>query len=209
MKHLQKQRLLKKIYNRIKSIQKPTIFVEGKTDVKYIKKAIEIFNRNDLSEKIEIEQIGFEDENGAKNSNDKALFNAEKFLEANQKFLNNKVLILHDPENKVQERWIGEKLRINKMPFFEENFLNKGIENLFSKETIDKIEKEKPQYIDFIQSYKRTRGEKDENYKYFVNKNEKVNLCNWICENGTEKDFENFKVILEIIDEFLEKKFKD
>lgn len=51
---------------------------------------------------------------------------------------------MHDPENKVQERWIGEKLRINKMPFFEENFLNKGIENLFSKETIDKIEKEKP-----------------------------------------------------------------
>ncbi|HEC1792910.1 TPA: AAA family ATPase [Campylobacter lari] len=199
----------KDIDNRIKSIQKPTIFVEGKTDVKYIKKAIEIFNRNDLSEKIEIEQIGFEDENGAKNSNDKALFNAEKFLEANQKFLNNKVLILHDPENKVQERWIGEKLRINKMPFFEKNFLNKGIENLFSKETTDKIEKEKPQYIDFTQSCKRIRGKKDENYKYFVNKDEKVNLCNWICENGTEKDFENFKVILEIIDEFLEKKFKD
>ncbi|EAK4079321.1 hypothetical protein CJ283_08085, partial [Campylobacter jejuni] len=110
----------KDIDNRIKSMQKPTIFVEGKTDVKYIKKAIEIFNRNNLSEKIEIEQIGFEDENGAKNSNDKALFNAKKFLEANQKFLNNKVLILHDPENKVQETWIGEKLRINKMPFFEE-----------------------------------------------------------------------------------------
>ncbi len=195
----------KDIDNRIKSIQKPTIFVEGKTDVKYIKKAIEIFNRNDLSEKIEIEQIGYEDENGAKNSNDKALFNAEKFLEANQKFLNNKVLILHDPENKVQERWIGEKLRISKMPFFEENFLNKGIENLFSKETTDKIEKEKPQYIDFTQSYKRIRGKNDESYKHFVNKDEKVNLCNWICENGTEEDFENFKVILEIIDEFLGK----
>ncbi|AJC91577.1 AAA family ATPase [Campylobacter subantarcticus] len=198
----------KDIDNRIKSIQKPTIFVEGKTDVKYIKKAIEIFNRNDLDKKIEIEQIGFEDENGAKNSNDKALFNAEKFLEANQKFLNNKVLILHDPENKVQERWIGEKLRINKMPFFEENFLNKGIENLFSKETIDKIKKEKPQYIDFTESYIiKIRGkEKTIPDKHSVNKDEKVNLCNWICENGTEEDFENFKVILEIIDEFLEKK---
>lgn len=41
----------KDIDNRIKSIQKPTIFVEGKTDVKYIKKAIEIFNRNDLDKK--------------------------------------------------------------------------------------------------------------------------------------------------------------
>ncbi|HEC1758030.1 TPA: hypothetical protein R1711_001286, partial [Campylobacter lari] len=45
--------------------------------------------------------------------------------------------------------------------------------------------------------------------KHSVNKDEKVNLCNWICENGTEEDFENFKVILEIIDEFLEKQDKN
>ncbi|EOF7236096.1 AAA family ATPase [Campylobacter coli] len=184
--------------NRIKSIQKPTIFVEGKTDVKYINKAIEIFNRNNLSEKIEIEQIGFEDENGAKNSNDKALFNAEKFLEANQKFLNNKVLILHDPENKVQERWIGEKLRINKMPFFEENFLNKGIENLFKSDLFEK----------FLEKYNQnnTISVIKDNNKIINRKiNDKQEMCNWICENGTEEDFENFKVILEIIDEFLGK----
>ncbi|HEB9345272.1 TPA: AAA family ATPase [Campylobacter coli] len=188
----------KDIDNRIKSIQKPTIFVEGKTDVKYIKKAIEIFNRNDLSEKIEIEQIGFEDENGAKNSNDKALFNAEKFLEANQKFLNNKVLILHDPENKVQERWIGEKLRIDKMPFLEENFLNKGIENLFKSDLFEK----------FLEKYNQnnTISVIKDNNKIINRKiNDKQEMCNWICESGTEEDFENFKVILEIIDEFLGK----
>ncbi|HEB9336560.1 TPA: AAA family ATPase [Campylobacter coli] len=188
----------KDIDNRIKSIQKPTIFVEGKTDVKYIKKAIEIFNRNDLSEKIEIEQIGYEDENGAKNSNDKALFNAEKFLEANQKFLNNKVLILHDPENKVQERWIGEKLRIDKMPFFEENFLNKGIENLFKSDLFEK----------FLEKYNQnnTISVIKDNNKIINRKiNDKQEMCNWICESGTEEDFENFKVILEIIDEFLGK----
>ncbi|EGK8076736.1 AAA family ATPase [Campylobacter lari] len=186
------------INNKIKSMQKPTIFVEGKTDVKYIKKAIEIFNRNNLSEKIEIEQIGFEDKNGAKNSNDKALFNAEKFLEANQKFLNNKVLILHDPENKVQERWIGEKLRINKMPFFEENFLNKGIENLFKSDLFEK----------FLEKYNQnnTISVIKDNNKIINRKiNDKQEMCNWICENGTEEDFENFKVILEIIDEFLGK----
>lgn len=192
------------ISNRINSMLKPTIFVEGKTDVKYIKRAIEIFDRNDLNETIEIEQIGFEDENGAKNSNDQALFNAEKFLEANQNFLINKVLILHDPENKAQERWIGEKLRIKKMPFFKENFLKKGIENLFSKETINKIDKEKPQYIDITHLHKRIRGvEKVIPDNFSINDNEKVNLCNWICENGTKEDFENFKVILEIINEFL------
>ena len=109
----------KNISDEINSMLKPTIFVEGKTDVKYIKRAIDVFDRNDLNEKIEIKQIGFEDKNGAKNSNNQALCNAERFLEANQNFLINKVLILHDPENKVQERWIGEKLKINKMPFFK------------------------------------------------------------------------------------------
>ncbi|ULN99859.1 ATP-binding protein [Campylobacter molothri] len=187
------------INNKIKSMQKPIVFVEGKTDVKYIKKAIEIFNRNDLSEKIEIEQIGFENKNGAKNSNNKALFGAEKFLEANQNFLKNKVLILHDPEeNKAQKRWIGKKLRINKMPLFEGNFFNKGIENLFKCDLFEKF-LEKHNQNDTISIIK--------NNDKIINRqiNNKQEMCDWICKHGTEEDFENFKVILKIIDEFLEK----
>lgn len=186
----------KNISDEINSMLKPTIFVEGKTDVKYIKRAIDVFDRNDLNEKIEIKQIGFEDKNGAKNSNNQALCNAERFLEANQNFLINKVLILHDPENKVQERWIGEKLKINKMPFFKENYLKKGIENLFNNNLFDNYHENFNQnnYFSIIKN-----NETVIDYKI----NNKQEICNWICENGKKEDFENFKVILEVIDEFL------
>ncbi|EDP4777557.1 hypothetical protein FW556_05780, partial [Campylobacter jejuni] len=97
-----------------------------------------------------------------------------------------------------QETWIGEKLRINKMPFFEENFLNKGIENLFKSDLFEK----------FLEKYNQnnTISVIKDNNKIINRKiNDKQEMCNWICENGTEEDFENFKVILEIIDEFLGK----
>ena len=34
--------------------------------------------------------------------------------------------------------------------------------------------------------------------------NDKGNLCEWICENGTKEDFEYFQVVFDIIEEALE-----
>ena len=36
-----------------------------------------------------------------------------------------------------------------------------------------------------------------------VNKDEKKNLCRWICENGTEDDFSDFGLLFDLISEFL------
>ncbi|MCL9819267.1 hypothetical protein [Helicobacter colisuis] len=82
------------------------------------------------------------------------------------------------------------------MPFFEENFLDKGIENLFNNNLFENYHKNFNQnnYFSIIKD-----NDKIIDYK-IKNKQE---ICNWICENGTKEDFENFKVILEIIDEFL------
>lgn len=82
------------------------------------------------------------------------------------------------------------------MPFFEENFLDKGIENLFNNNLFENYHKNFNQnnYFSIIKD-----NDKIIDYK-IKNKQE---ICNWICENGTKEDFENFKVILKIIDEFL------
>ena len=82
------------------------------------------------------------------------------------------------------------------MPFFEENFLDKGIENLFNNNLFENYHKNFNQnnYFSIIKD-----NDKIIDYK-IKNKQE---ICNWICENGTKEDFENFKAILDIIDEFL------
>ena len=36
-----------------------------------------------------------------------------------------------------------------------------------------------------------------------MNKDEKMNLCNWLCEKGTAADFENFKGVLKLIERIL------
>ena len=35
--------------------------------------------------------------------------------------------------------------------------------------------------------------------KIEVNRNEKKNLCDWLCANGTKEDFEGFDIVLDII----------
>jgi hypothetical protein len=34
-----------------------------------------------------------------------------------------------------------------------------------------------------------------------INKSEKQNLCNWLCEHGCFEDFVNFKSVFELIEE--------
>jgi len=36
-----------------------------------------------------------------------------------------------------------------------------------------------------------------------INKDEKGNLCNWLCENGTAEDFAHFKAVFQVIEEIV------
>ncbi len=86
--------------------------------------------------------------------------------------------------------------KINKNP------IDKGIENLFSSKTIEKAIQHKPAFIDIHGAQKITlRGEeKNVPETKMVNNDEKTNLCNWLCANGTKDDFENFHAVFEIIE---------
>ncbi len=175
--------------------KKPIVFVEGDYDIRYIKKACELFDKEEL-----LTRITFIDADGYQNLNN--IWNHKSNL---FKAIDEKMLLLYDCDTKVTD---GKRDKILKriIPYRSENYFDKGIENLFSVDTITKAIDFKPAFVDIIEEYKQTiRGETVViPKKYTVNSDEKGNLCNWLCENGTIEDFKNFKIIFEIFDEFLD-----
>lgn len=175
--------------------KKPIIFVEGDYDIRYIKKACELFDKEKL-----LTQITFIDADGYQNLNN--IWNHKSNL---FKAIDEKMLLLYDCDTKVTD---GKRDKILKkiIPYRSENYFDRGIENLFSVETINKAIDFKSAFVDITEEYKQTIRGKTVTIpkKYTVNNDEKGNLCNWLCENGRIEDFKNFEIIFEIFGEFLE-----
>lgn len=176
---------------------KPIVYVEGPTDVLYIKKAYELYEKtcNDF----DVEIIGEKTKSGTKNSNNKALSDAQKLLSTNLNLLKQKVILLNDPEEKIEENEHENILYIRKITLLHKNPLQKGIENLFEEDFIEKIKQSNTDCFQY-----QTVGTEIKNFQIVNGK--KQSICNWICENGTKDDFKNFEKIFEIIDEIINSK---
>jgi len=111
------------------SNQKPTIFVEGETDEKYLKSALEL---SDLDWDVEIFWIGRYEGRNAKFGGDSSLNHTREFVLSNPKTINKPVILLYDSDtNKPEESFIESKLYVRTMPKNVKNGLFKiGVENL-------------------------------------------------------------------------------
>lgn len=178
----------------VENSHKPLVFVEGEYDIRYIKHICKLFKREDI-----LNQIQLCDGGGYKKLNN--IWNLKSNLFQNIK---NKTLLLYDCDTEVGD---GEKENLVRriIPPLENALFDKGIENRFSEETIQKIRANNPHFIDFTSKIKKeVRGEEFiEPEKYEINKDEKGNLCDWICKNGTKEDFRNFEIIIQILGNFL------
>lgn len=179
----------------IKNAQKPIVFVEGDYDIRYIRQAAILFNKTHLLDKIELR-----DGDGFGNL-DKIWKNFNDQLAS---VIPQPILLLYDCDTNKQN---NQKQRVYKrvIPSQDSRWIKKGIENLFPDSTIQKAREYKLAFIDHTPEVTRTvRGEQiTEPEKYEVNKNEKGNLCNQLCKNGTKEDFQYFEQIFTIIEEFL------
>lgn len=174
---------------------KPVVFVEGDYDIRYLIKASEVLGKEDILDRIQLKDgVGF-------GNLDKIW---KSYNNSISEIVPNKVILLYDCDTNKQNT---QKNMVFKrvIPTLEESPIRIGIENLFSNQTIDKIEKERPQFIDIQEaSSTRIRGiESNIPALKSVNKDEKGNMCNWLCENGTREDFSSFLDAFNIIEEII------
>lgn len=169
---------------------KPLVLTEGKTDVEYIKTALELLGHQDLLDQLEIDEIG----NKGKDGGHTNLSDAKKILVNNQSHFTRKVLLLYDCDTgKKGEKF--DSIFIRCIPKNTDNSkAKKGIENLFPVELFeDRFYENIPKISDYGK-------------KYSIPKFNKMKFCEYICQKRREKrDFLKFKeLLIPIIEEFIE-----
>lgn len=184
------------IRQEIENAKKTVVFMEGETDIKYLIKSSKLLNReNILENKIELKPgDGYGNLDNIWKS-----FHPELAGE----LLPQKVILLYDCDKTRCDKK-GNMFRRN-IPKKDNHPLKRGIENLFDRQILEKALQSNPTFIDINEEHEKTeRGEKTTvPERWEVNENEKTNLCNWLCENGEEKDFEHFKDVFDLLEELL------
>ena len=138
----------------IKNAQKPLIFVGGKTDREYLLTASELLGQETkaMLERIEIWECG--GNGGLDNA-----WGAIKKLP--QDFVMQKALFFYDCDRAVSTQNRGNLFRQN-IPLQSGHPIQKGIENLFSKTTLEKAKSHKSAFIDItFEHAKMERGESE------------------------------------------------
>jgi len=179
------------LQNEIERSRMDFLFVEGDYDIKYLKKAAELLGKEKVLEDFHfVDSIGY-------GSIDKVYKHFDSKL---SEITPQKMILLYDCDTNKKDA-NKEKVYKRVIPTINENPINKGIENLFPKSTINKARKEKLSFIDITPEItKLVRGkEVTEPEKWQINPNEKGNLCNWLIENGTKEDFKFFEKVFKII----------
>lgn len=179
------------ISQKISEATQPLLITEGTTDIQYIRKAAELLGKADLLDGVTV--LDGDGDGGL----DKIWknFRTERWTNANQK-----VVLLYDCDVGEKNNEIGNAYQ-RTIPI-QDSIQRRGIENLFSTETLIKAREHKLAFIDHFPERRSTmRGEeKVEPEVWKINSNEKKNLCDWLCENGTDEDFRRFEIIFDIIE---------
>jgi hypothetical protein len=188
---------LSSIKQEIEKSHLPIVFFEGDYDVKYLTKTIELF----YAEQKLFDKFRLADGDGFGN-----LDRIWKSMDSRvAEVLTTRTLLLYDCDIAKKDSIQGKVVR-KTIPTIPANPIDKGIENLLSPLTIEKLEKVNPKFIDITCKHdERVRGKVTSiPEKKAINKDEKKNICDWLCNNGEPADFEGFKIVIKMIFDFLD-----
>lgn len=174
---------------------KPAVFVEGDYDIRYLTKAAQLLGREAVLQRVKLlDGEGFGNLNGVWKSLDSKVCHA----------LAHKTILLYDCDVKKNDEDRGKAVR-RVIPTIESAPIRKGIENLFPAATIAMVRTASEKFIDVTPEVRKIVRGKEEVIPELleVNRDEKKNLCNWLCENGTAVDFAGFAAIFDLIESVL------
>jgi predicted ATP-binding protein involved in virulence len=187
------ERHRREIKTSLEHVNKPIVFVEGDYDIRYLVRAAELLGKNEVLAKIQLKDCsGFGNLDKIWRSYDNKL----------SEVIPGRILLIYDCDTAKVNSEKGSMFK-RVIPSQRQNPIDSGIENLFPEVTISKAEKFNPKFIDIQEESKsRMRGviELMPTIKT-INKDEKGNLCQWLCDCGDAEDFHQFNSIFEIIEE--------
>ena len=181
---------------KILKAEKPCLHVEGDYDIDYLKKAAELgHDKKSVLGRVTLDALGGEPQLKTHFKSLKAVVDKITIPQAH--------IYLFDCDVDVQEQDESSILFKRKIRHVGANPVKKGIENLFPKKILEKALTTNPVFI-VKNETKRTCGADTESIEYWdLNQDQKRNLCNWICANGTKNDFSNFEAVFEQINKVL------
>ncbi len=183
-----------KIKSKVAQISlKPIIFFEGDLDIELVKKAAEHLGKIDILDKVELRQRG-------SCSNLDKLWNI--ISQDNWETVVQSKMLIYDCDTNRQNEDFGHLYR-RVLPFLQDNIVKRGIENLFPNSTIERAIAYKREFVDFKKIVGTERGIQYTKEENIINRQEKRNFCNWVCQNGVTEDFRNFEIIFSFIENIL------
>ena len=181
----------------IEKSQRPIVFVEGTTDQRYIERAATLFGKEAVLDRVDMRDGG--------GSGKLAKMWRDSVLPLTES-LPHQVLLLFDCDTNRQAERKGMLFQ-RSIPVRGDSPVKKGIENLFGRSTLEVARQHKPAFFITEEEH----GATDEYgqpitipEKWEVIKREKGNLCDWLCGNGSQEDFEGFHVVFDLIEESLD-----
>lgn len=181
----------------IEQSHSPIVFVEGTTDQRYLQQAAKFLRREAVLSRIDLQ------DGGGKGRMSKIWKDSVLPL---TEMLPHQVLLLFDCDTGKRAGSQG-KLVQRCIPVQDQHPIQEGIENLFARSALDRAREFRLEFFVTEEEH----GGIDENgraitipEKWTVNESQKSNLCEWLCENGTEEDFRHFQLVFDLIEEALD-----
>ncbi|MCY4528323.1 MAG: AAA family ATPase, partial [Chloroflexi bacterium] len=177
----------------VRTATSPVLLTEGDTDCRYLERAAEL-----LGKEATLDSFVVRAADGSANL-------TKVWRHPMPGLFAQKVLLLFDCDENKPNGNRGQILQ-RSVPFCPDNPIPSGIENLFSRQTLEKARLHSSAFIDIEHEHQRThRGVQAViPEKWAVNSDEKTNLCDWLCENGTAEDFAHFQAVFDLLEEAID-----